>query len=468
MSIIEQLQQGCYGFGMPAQLALAGGEILLCVQVLQSSPGEHVVMRAQWQGRLVLVKLMLNTVSGRRRMRRELTGYRILKAAEITTPDLLFASRSGDEGHVLVFKFPEQAQCLGKLWHNRPDRRLDIAASSSSLIAQLHRKGCSYTKPHLDNFLLAGNQLYVIDFRSVKQHLNTEYGKWQRKNLALFLVQFPPLWRKTLLGFLAESYAEAAADRKLEKTVARAWRRRKSRHLKRCFRECSEFSTHKSWCLRAVWKRAHHSADLASFLQNPDTWVERGEVLRDGNLSTVVRTQMGEGQSVVIKRNNIWNMRHWRHCLGVTKGHINWRNAHLLKISGIATPEPIAFAEKRWGPFRLHGYYVCGFNTSPSVMEKYRAQHPTERELVWLEELLTGMRLARLYHGDLHPFNMLVTDKNIELIDLDSLKECPTEMKMNISLKKDRRRFLKNWKDKPELLKLFSEIFSKAEWAGNL
>ena len=462
MHIVQKLQQGFREFEVPADLVLADGETLRCVEILRVLPGKRAVMKAQWQGRSVLVKLILNTAPGRRDLRRELAGYHALKTAETSTPELLLTTRSDNGSHVLVFEFLEQAQSLGDLWRDDPLRRLVLGTSGLDLIARLHQKGCCHLDLHLDNFLLANEQLYVIDAASVERRSSAEYGNWQRENLALFLVQFAPLWRKTLMDLLAAHYAAAAADPELEEAVSRAWQRRKSRYLKKCFRESSEFSTQTSWRKVAVWKRARHSDDLVSFLQNPDAWIEKGELLKDGNSATVVRVSMN-GQAVVIKRNNIKNLRHrWRRFLRPTRSHTNWRNAHLLKISGIATPEPIAFVEKRRGPFRLRGYYVCAFNSFPPASEKYASQQPTKQELAWFEELFTGMRLARLYHSDLKASNLLVADKEIVLVDLDSMKECAAKANMDALLQKDRDRFLKNWNDKPEQRKLFSGIFSKA------
>ena len=182
-------------------------------------------------------------------------------------------------------------------------------------------------------------------------------------------------------------------------------------------------------------------------------------MLKDGNSATVVRVLM-DGRPVVIKRNNIKNLRHWwRRCLRPTRSHVNWRNAHLLKISGITTPEPIAFTERRVGLFRLRGYYVCAFNDFPSAAQRYASQKPTARELAWFGELFTGLHLAQLYHGDLKASNFLVTDKGIALIDIDSMREAKG-WSMNALKQKDRERFLKNWDDRPELQKLFSDVLN--------
>jgi len=460
MTIVEQLQQGCREINMPAPVNLAGGDTLECTETLRVLPGKRAVMKARWRERPVLVKLILNTPSGRRNVRRELSGYRALKAAGIATPELLLTARCREGHHVLGFAFMQQARRLGERGRSR-NGCLQAATAGLGIIALLHRNACRHTDPHFDNFLLAGGRLYVVDVASVERCPNTEYGSWQRNNLAFFLAQFSPLRRKPLMDSLPEHYPGAAGDPQLEKAVARAWRRRKSRYLKKCLRECGDFSTRKTRHRLAAWSRARHGPDLDSFVRDPDAWIAKGRLLKDGNSATVVGVQL-DGRPVVIKRNNIKNARHWlSRCLRPTRGYVNWRNAHLLILSGIATPEPVAFVEKRRGPFRLGGYYVCAWCDFPSAAHKYQSEQPGEQELKWFKELFAAMRSARIVHGDLKASNLLITDNGISLIDLDSMKEMPRRGNYQRFAAKDRRRFLENWKDRPAQRKSFAGIFSE-------
>lgn len=477
ISIPAQLQQGSRKFSLPAELTLADGEILRCTEMLRVLTNKRVVMKACWRGRVVLVKLMLNTASGRRDLRRELAGNEILKVAKIMTPELLLTTRSADENknknkshvmaHVLVFEFVEHAQRFGDLWRDEEAQRTEIAAITLRLIANLHGIGCIHTDPHLDNFLLVNKQLYVIDVGSIKRcvHFDRLFGEWQRRNLAFFIAYFNSTWQKKLVEMLSQNYAEATHYRQLARSIKQASQRRHINYMKKCFRECSDFSTHKSWYKRAVWKRAEYSDALKAFLQTPDAWMKKGACLKDGNSATVVRVPLGTRQ-VVIKRNNRKNIFHWVRCLfRRTRARDNWYNAHLLASGGIATPAPIAFLETRWGALHLGGYYICAFNPALSLAKKYESQSgvfPTEKELAWLRELFINLRRARLYHGDLKASNLLISDSGIEIIDLDSVKQCTTR-NWCARIQKDRDRFMENWKDNPVLLKYFSEMLDSID-----
>ena len=431
-------------------------------------------MRARWGDEDVLVKLLLDNASGRRNMRHELTGNRMLENAGIKTPRLLLNARCVAEGEdangvdgawIVVFEFLTAAQTLDDLWREQAHRRSDIAASCVDVMARLARKGCRHTDSHLNNFLLSDEQIYVIDVAAIRRKKNFAYGMWQRENWARFLVAFDPLWQEQVLRLIRAADTQAGGDKKLPQAIERLRKRRKSRSLKKCFRDCTDFSARASWRQRAVWRRDWESADLVSFLRNPDAWIAKGELLKGGNSATVICAPM-DGRSVVIKRNNMKHLSYWlRRCLRTSRCRINWRNAHLLRISGIETPEPIAFVERRWGPFRFEGYYVCAYDSSPSVEKKYASKPPTQPELDRFSELFKRMSLARIYHGDLKSSNLLVTDKGIALIDLESMK---TGSAFNIAIlqQKDRNRFLKNWQDKPAQWKLFSEVFRSTDSGG--
>ncbi len=333
MSILESLAQGARETALPATVSIKS-EVLLCTEMLRWLPRKRAAMRGQWRGAPVLVKLMPNTFSGRRNAAREITGHRLLSAAQINTPGLILFARADDKSIVLLFEFVPAARRLGGVWRSEIHRRVFIAERMITILARLHAVGARHTDCHLDNFLMHDGVIVAVDCGAIRSMRNTRYGSWQRNNLALFFAFFAPAQQEILFVALAAHYSQAANDAKLPRAITTVAKHRRDKNLDKCFRECTDFATHKSWHMIAVWRRASSSADLSAFIANPQSWIAP-ETSR-------VETTMN-GQSVTIQRSN--NPRRL------------WREAHANLHSDSAT-KPVAFLANRWGLFQSPGYLV--------------------------------------------------------------------------------------------------------------
>lgn len=373
MTLIQQLREKRRKFTLPVRLVLSDGESVVCEQTLRVLPGKRVVLKAQWRGREVLLKLMPNSATGKRNAKREMTGHQLLKASGVMTPELLLATRCVEQSYVLIYELLTRGQLCGQVWERHTNRRPEIAAAMIQVIALLHRNGCQHLDPHLNNFYQLAGRLYAIDAGAVKRpaiyrlrgrgHIRPSGSRlyaWQRANLARFFAFFVASQQVILWELLATHYAEATRDSKLESAIARSWQHRKSRYLKKCFRECSDFCVRNSWQQNAVWQRSHQGRELSSFLQNPDAWMEKGELVQNSDAVTVVRVRM-DGQQVDIKKYPSKNILHaLMRIFFANQCRTDWHNAHSALFAGVATPEPIAFVETRYGPICVAGYYVAG------------------------------------------------------------------------------------------------------------
>lgn len=149
-----------------------------------------------------------------------------------------------------------------------------------------------------------------------------------------------------------------------------------------------------------------------------------------------------------------------RRWLRPSKGRVCWYNAHLLKLSGLMTPDPIAFMEQRRGPIRFRSFYVYVFNDSPIAGEAYQSRSPSEREFAWFGDLYEKMRRMRLYHYDPSSSNFLLTDNGIMLIDVESMVDYSSKKRAFLfpyKYRKAKHKFLKVWKKQPQLLQRFVE-----------
>jgi hypothetical protein len=238
-------------------------------------------------------------------------------------------------------------------------------------------------------------------------------------------------------------------------------RKRRHKYVKKSYRTCQEFVRVKMAGKMVVFRRDAQSDALDCLLDDPDALMRGGEMLKDGKTSTVVRVQVGD-YDWVIKRYNIKSLWHvLSRCFRPTRASTSWGNAHRLKISGIATPMAVAMIEKRFGPLRSTGYYVCDFVAGPRAevffLDKTvetSAKEQAARGFVLLFELF---RKLGIHHGDCKAANFLPRDNTPWVLDLDAMHECCSQARFKRLFQADRQRFLLNWRSQPELLRWFDE-----------
>ena len=142
---------------------------------------------------------------------------------------------------------------------------------------------------------------------------------------------------------------------------------------------------------------------------------------------------------------------------------ISWVNAHLLQFYGIPTPEPVAVIEKRWGALRKEAYFVTKlisgetgdlyFNSDKNSLEE-------KQSIAGLTvKLLKSIHALNISHGDLKITNIMISNLQAVIIDLDSMKQHWNQYLFNKAKKRDINRFLKNWQDNPSLAKIFQSHF---------
>jgi len=445
-----------------------------CEQLLRDLKGKRRVYRGSWNDRAVIVKLFLNPQTAQRHWAREKAGVAALKSACVPTPELLFAGKLDDATPTLIFDFLPDAQTSLQVWDSltATDQRIEFLRQFVEVIASLHNAGFVQEDLHLENFLVSGGTIYAIDGDAVS---NKGQGKAlsnavSSRNLALFFAQLPPKF-DSLFDGAVQHYAglrkiplKEITDRlTIDLPVVR--RRRRHKYVEKCYRSCSEFERSEFAGKIAIVRKDQSGANLAQFLKDPDAFLARGQLLKDGNSSTVVRVQ-GDNYDWVIKRYNIKSFWHWlSHCFRNTRAWTSWGNAHRLKISGIATPKAIAMIEKRFGPLRSTGYYVSEFIDGPHAESFFRddtlpdkEKQQAARSFVELFELL---RKLGIRHGDCKATNFLLRDLVPWILDLDAMSECRSGARSEGVFRSDRERFLRNWQEQPELQQWFDEHLPK-------
>src|SRR5690606_21414697 len=135
------------------------------LSILRVLPRRRVVALARWHGRTVVAKLFFARGRWQQHLQRERHGITNMVEAGITTPALVDVGSCTDNGcGVLLMQYVENAESLGERWQ-RVDReaRAVLLQRAVALIAHCHARGLVQRDIHLDNFLLQGDTLFLLD-----------------------------------------------------------------------------------------------------------------------------------------------------------------------------------------------------------------------------------------------------------------------------------------------------------------
>jgi tRNA A-37 threonylcarbamoyl transferase component Bud32 len=216
------------------------------------------------------------------------------------------------------------------------------------------------------------------------------------------------------------------------------------------------------WGYFVMVDRASWGDGLQALVQDPDALMAQGEMLKDGDTTTVVAVDLG-GQRYVIKRYNIPNA--WyalRRFFRPTRAWYCWRNAHMLRLFGIQTPRPIMMMERRWGPLRRTAYFVTEWIAGQDV-QQVLSSHPVQSQ-VWAQlmvrfSLMFGyFRDYRIVHGDCKATNFIVADGKIYVIDLDAMRREPDDRRFLKYHARDLKRFAANWRGDKQASELLNKL----------
>jgi tRNA A-37 threonylcarbamoyl transferase component Bud32 len=213
-----------------------------------------------------------------------------------------------------------------------------------------------------------------------------------------------------------------------------------------------------------MYDRDYMSDHFVKLLVNPeiafaDTTLE---ILKTGGSSTVAKIDI-DGRSIVVKRYNIKDIWHWaRRTLRSTRAATSWKLANTLRLFGVATPKPIAFIEKRFLGFRSKSYFVMEYIKGPNLFDYFANYQPNDLHLekvaVKVVTLLKNITKMKMSHGDLKATNILISNDQPILLDLDGMKQYTTLSKANRVYKTEIKRFMKNWDRQPAVKALFERL----------
>jgi hypothetical protein len=143
----------------------------------------------------------------------------------------------------------------------------------------------------------------------------------------------------------------------------------------------------------------------------------------------------------------------------------SWQFAQHLRKLDIATTEPLAYLVERkvglshraWKINRYQDGKTCAdyFLHSPNFTAAMRNSTSA------IVELLVNLKEHHLCHGELTASNIIITDNDPVLIDLDSMTYHSDKRKVEQHWQRDITRFMNSWKERYDIYKQFRLAFTK-------
>lgn len=424
-----------------------------CVRLLRFLSNNRVVVEAFCNEQHVVIKLFVPNQKGKRNWKRELRGYQAAKAAKLNVPEQLLNIEVEGYGYAIVYSYIDGSHVLTE---EKTEPSLLMA-----YVASLHDKGIYQDDFHFNNILLSGGEFYLIDLSSVRDDSSASLKKdISLANLALLVAQYSPNGQKQMQVALSHYYQQrgwewddkAIVD--FEMKVLAAWNRRKNYCLSKCFRSSTRIKYERTWQHQYSFERAFIDKVGLNFINEIESLVEQGKILKAGNSSTVVGIEYA-GYPLVIKRYNVKGVGHFlRRCLRPSRAAHSWKQANLLQLLNLPHMHCHGFLEKRWGPLHATAYLIIDWAQQAETLDKVVLSNNELLPNIYsqMKTMFSVFRDFQVTHGDCKATNFLYQDETVSLIDLDAMYQVKSSTKFALLHQKDKTRFLKNWVNTPHEL----------------
>ncbi len=453
----EQLVAQGFDLEFPCRIeGLIGLHDLIALERLRLIPDKRIVFLATTSDKNIVVKL----VKGQRRQKQQCAaeerGIIALETLGVETQKF-FSSYWGEATDVgyIATNYIDNAHDLHTVWlHQSDQQRAALLEQVMQIFCKMHDGGVFQDDAHLSNFLWQDGVIYAIDGATVNTtHRGKSLGLSDSlDNLAVFFGQLYPSFDRLIPDALEyyrqhrNGLTEPVTLEALEQRLASFRENRMAVYLKKVFRQSTSHICLHNWQQYVVYAREQESQMLKDFIRDPDAFVDRGEMLKKGNTSTVVKTLLN-GKPCVIKRYNIKSFMHGiLRAIQPSRAWISWRNAHMLKTVGIPTPEPVLMYETRRGPLRSKAYFICeAVGESTCFADLIEQGMTREQGEALFEPLFDAFQRSRITHGDMKATNFFVHDGVVTPIDIDGMRWHHSASSFEKAFAKDKARFYKNW-----------------------
>jgi len=218
------------------------------------------------------------------------------------------------------------------------------------------------------------------------------------------------------------------------------------------------------WSAR-VWQRRNTESFLKVDGCVLDEVLANTEVaFKHDQTTTVAKLDLVSEQGpvhLVLKRYNPRSLWHtFKRAFRRSRARRCWNMSYLFSRAGLNVAPPVLMLEQRFGPIRLNAYFVNEFLEGEELLSALPVMSVEQQSevVVAVKSAFAKMQAARLTHGDMKASNLIWVAGELFFIDLDAAQRHSSMLSWRKSHQKDKKRFLKNWRDHPALLTLLAEL----------
>ncbi len=429
-------------------------------EILRIIPRKRLVAKAKWRGTTVVVKIFFASLRWKRNLSGELSGINLLRKNGLRAPAILHEGELADKkGAALVLEFVEDSKTIGEYFNeaeSASERQLWFSKSIRA-IGVCHRSGLWQSDLHMDNFLQSKNHIYYLDGGGIRILEDYSSNDLIYKNIALFFAQFK-VENDENIGTLLKDYClenkklNTLNKKQITDKVREARILRIANYEKKIFRSTTAHRNIRSIRRFVVHARDIYSSSFESFVGDPNSYIKKECIMKDGNSTTVAEFNF-DGEICVIKRYNLKSLwQKMKYLFKPSRAAKCWRNSLMLRMLGVETPRPFMIIEERlFGLLRQKAYFVCEKIEAPNLMEYFEDKKLKNSELVQIiakfRNLFQIMIDYKISHGDMKASNFIFHNEQLIVLDLDGMKRHQSNRSFKKAIMKDFNRFMKNWRN---------------------
>ena len=448
-------------------------------EILRIVPQKRFIAIANWRGSNVIVKLFFGPLHWKRNLAKDISGITLLRERNLRTPSLLHnALTAGNNGAALIMQYLSDGKTLTECMQNAvtSHERHSLLSLATRSIATCHRFGLRQIDVHMDNFLLSDKEVYYLDGGQIQVQGESLEEELAYDNFALFLAQFKVENDEAIGDLLHEYHLEnktcsAPVYADILRRVKRARNLRLINYEKKLLRSTTANRNIRSLDKFVVYDREIHSPSLEDFISDPNRYIVKDKLMKDGNASTVAELFL-DGKGYVLKRYNFRSLWHSiKYQFKPSRAARSWCNASILSMLGVYTPRPYLFIEERFAGFLKHkAYFLAEKIEAVNLWELTEKEEFSTAELSKITDsfrkLFNIMIDYKISHGDMKATNFIFYEDKLLVLDLDAMKRHGSKRSFYRAIQKDLDRFMKNWRESPheeEFRKVIDELKLPAE-----